>query len=164
MGHRIQRGSGIAAERLHGLAQIAGVVEAVHAVGGLFEARADVQPFAEHERPARYAHHEQDHEDRLGHQRGLGKKGKNAQIHTSHLGYVCIFWDAPQRRLTPRSRRSRRAPAITKVPTTPERRRKKTLVRSPGNKRLRLWMQREFESFSRRASQRPRFIGKGRLV
>ena len=33
----IQRGVGIAAEGLHGLAQVPGVVETVHAVGGLFE-------------------------------------------------------------------------------------------------------------------------------
>ena len=125
MGDGIQRGVGIAAEGLHGLAQVPGVVETVHAVGGLFERRPDVHPFTEHQGPTEYAHEEQDHEDRFGYQRGLGKEGKNAQIHNVTPWYVCIFGKNAATALPPR------APAITKVPTAPERYRKKRLFTRP---------------------------------
>lgn len=64
-----------------------GVVETVQAVGGLLSA-AGVHPFTEHQGPTEYAHEEQDHEDRFGYQRGLGKEGKNAQIHNVTPWYV----------------------------------------------------------------------------
>ena len=123
MGDGIQRGVGIAAEGLHGLAQVTGMVETVHAVGGLFERRPDVHPFAEHQGPTEYAHEEQGHQDRLGYQRGLGKKGKNAQIHNVTPWYVCIF-GKKRRNGVAAPGMPRRAPAITKVPTAPERYRK----------------------------------------
>ena len=125
VGDGIQRGVGIAAEGLHGLAQVPGMVETVHAVGGLFERRPDVHPFTEHQGPTEYAHEEQDHEDRFGYQRGLGKEGKNAQIHNVTPWYVCIFGKNAATALPPR------APAITKVPTAPERYRKKRLFTRP---------------------------------
>lgn len=91
MGDCVQGGGRVAAEGLHGFAQIPRLVETLHAVFGLRQSRADVQPLAKHHGPAHDAHYQKHRENDLRHQRRLSQKRKNAHIHAGHLVADSLF-------------------------------------------------------------------------